>query len=238
MGMGMGMGMGRPRAGRCAFAMIELIITIGIIMILIGLIAPALGGAMSQAKLTRDIALVRQQAMLISMYATDFQGIYPLAFDTPGRVFRAASDWGVPMIASGHADSIAQLDPDVNRGLEPSYGLSVAMVYDADKMRPGIVPPASEQRPVAVRTHQVVFPSSKGLTFRAWDGQPPETFGGFNGFCCAASFLDWPTPVSFADGSAASGTMRKFLDGDPLYMEHDIGAPVHSTWFGVRGRDR
>lgn len=239
--MGMGMGMGDARAAWCqsrAFSMVELVVVIGIVMILVGLIAPALGSAMSRAKLTRDISTVRQQALLISMYATDFEEVYPLARVSPGGVGRAASDWGVPMIESGHADSIAQLDPDVNRGLEPSYMLSVAMVYEADKMRPGVVPPASEQRPVAVRTHLVVFPSSKALTYRAWDGEPPETFGGINAFCCAAGFQDWPTPVSFADGSAASGTMREFLDGDPLYMEYGIGAPVGSTWFGIRGRDR
>lgn len=207
-------------------------------MILIGLIAPALGGAISRARLTRDISLVRQQAMLISIYAADFEDTYPLATLRQGRVFAAAGNWGVPLIEGGYVDNVAQLDPDVDRGLEPSYAMSVAMVYDAATMRPGEVPPIDDQLPRATHTHHVVFPSSKGLTYRAWDGQPPETFGGHNAFCCAASHLSWPTPVSFVDGSAVSGTMGEFLDGDPLYMEHGIGAPVHSTWFGVRGRDR
>ncbi|MCL4222378.1 MAG: prepilin-type N-terminal cleavage/methylation domain-containing protein [Phycisphaerales bacterium] len=238
--MGMGMGPRAAQAPGCGrgFTLIELVVCIGIIMILIGLIAPSLGRAMSRAKLIRDVGTVRQQAMLISMYAADFEDTYPLADDRLGHLFSAAGNWGVPLIESGHADSVAQLDPDVDRGLEPSFLLSIAMVFDANQMRPGHVPPVGQQRPRAVRTHQVLFPSSKALTFRLWDGQPNETFGGINVFCCAAAFVDWPTPVSFADGSAASGTMREFLDGDSLYMEHDIGAPVYSTWFGIRGRDR
>ncbi|KAA0213525.1 MAG: hypothetical protein DYG94_12935 [Leptolyngbya sp. PLA3] len=207
-------------------------------MILVGLIAPALGDAVSRARLTRDLGTVRQQAMLISMYTADSDDTYPIATVEVGQLFRAAADWGVPLIETGHADSVLQLDPDVDRGLEPSYMMSIAMVFDANQMRPGQVPPREQQRPSATRTHQVIYPSSKGLTYRLWDGQPPETFGGENSFCCAASHQLWPTPVSFADGSAASGTMREFLGSSPLYMEHDIGAPVHSTWFGVRGRDR
>ena len=241
MGMDMGMGMGRSVRARFslrpAFTLIELIIVIGIIMILVGLIAPALGQAMSQAKLTRDIALVRQQAMLISMYASDFQDTYPYPYDLTGHISRVAGDWVLPMIQSGHVNAIADMDPGTERGLAFSYTISVAMVYDADKMRPGLVPPRDDQQSLPTRTHQVLFPSSKGLTVRMHDGINTGP-GGVNGFCCGLSLPHWPAPISFADGSATSGIMTDFLGGLPPYLEYGIGGPVYSTWFGVRGRDR
>ncbi len=233
------MDMDWPRVGRRAFSLIELMVCIGIIMVLIGLVAPGLGNTMSQARLTRDVSLVRQQAMLIELYTSDYKGTYPYAYHLTGHISRVARAWGLPLLDGGYVESIAELDPDIDieQGLYPSYSLSAAMVYIADEMRPGLVPPRSEQRSRPNRTHQVLFPSSKGLTLRQNDGDI-TVLGGVNGFCCGLSYPLWPAPISFADGSATSGVMTDFLGGSPPYLEYGIGAPVYSTWLGVRGRDR
>ncbi len=220
-----------------AFSLIELVIVIGIVMILIGLMAPTLGRAMSQAKLTRDVSLVRQHAATIAMYAGDYKDAHPYPYDLTGHLYRVAGDWALPMIESGHFESVAEVDPDTLDGRLFSYMMSIAMVFDANLMRPGQVPPLAAQRAAPTRVHHVLFPSSKGLTFRQHDGVSLG-LGGINGFCCAASPPHWRAPVSFSDGSATSGTLLDFLGVSTLYMEDSIGGPVYSTWFGVRGRDR
>lgn len=104
------------RACGGGFALIELVICIGTIMILVGLVAPALGNAISRARLMRDKALVRHQAMVISMYAADFQETHPYLYGLTGHLYRVAGDWVRPMVASGHVDAFADMDPDYARG--------------------------------------------------------------------------------------------------------------------------
>lgn len=219
------------------FTLAELIVSIGIIMVLIGLLMPTLANSYSQAKLTRDMSLVRQHAAAIHMYAADFGETYPYAgIKLP---FHCARNWSGPMIEGGYFNSYVEVEPehdfDAAGGLRyDSYVMSMAMVFDANLMQPGQVPIRDDQQSIAIRTSQVVFPSSKGLILRFVGGQyipaPAES-----AFCCAEP---WEAPVAFDDGSASSGTYRDFLGGDPLYQEAGIGIPVLSTWFGVRGRDR
>jgi hypothetical protein len=46
-------------------------------------------------------------------------------------------------------------------------------------------------------------------------------------------------PIAFADGSAGEYRFSELLGPrDELILENGIGAPVFSTWEGIRGRDR
>ncbi|MCW5763664.1 MAG: type II secretion system protein [Phycisphaeraceae bacterium] len=215
------------------FSLIELVVVIGIVMILIGLMAPSLGRAMSQAKLTRDVALVRQHAATIAMYAGDYKEAHPYPYDLTGHLYRVAGDWALPMIESGHFENVAEVDPYTLDGRLFSYMMSIAMVYNADEMRPGYVPLAIHQKSNTTRAFQVLFPSSKGLLVRESNGLAPSEGG--TGFCCA---WPWIAPIAFSDGSAGSGTYVDFNEEMPLLLDEGIGMPVISTWFGVRGRDR
>jgi len=59
-----------------AFTLIEIIAVISIILILIGLISPALSKARQQAKIQKTKAMIGSTEVAINMYFTD-QGSYP-----------------------------------------------------------------------------------------------------------------------------------------------------------------
>ena len=224
--------MGRRAHG---FTLAELIVVLGIIMILFGLLVPALANSYSQTKLTRDMSLVRQHAAAIQMYTSDFEDVYPLLGF--GRPFVDAAQWWVPMRDAGYFRHMAEIDPYADPSLEHStFQMSIAMVANPDFMRPGSVPLGAEFYSSPIRSGAVIFPSAKGLELRTSDAVPDPY--AFNGFDCDDIGAPWPAPISFCDGSAMSGTCRDFIHNDPFYTENGVGIPIISTWFGVRGRDR
>lgn len=223
-----------------AFTMIELLAVLGVLMVLTGLILPALGGAYSTAKLSRDMVRLRDNSMMVTLYTQDNRDIYPfpnLNYD-PSTV---AVRWAMPMIDGGYFEDITQVDDrsDVN-GVGFSISMSAAMVYDWRLMRPGHTVPIGDAVTVPVRSSSVTFPSLKGLLFRsenryhdALDGRPlPDDY---YAFCCVDL---WEFPVANADTSVIKGHWQFFNGGRSLHEENGIGIPVKTTWFGVKGQDR
>ncbi len=103
----------RP-AIRHGFTLVELLLTIGIISILIGLFLPALAGVRSSARGTACMVEMRQLSTRISIYADEYKGYVPFIYEydklngsyiTPGGIpvpegyFETAADyWVYPMI--------------------------------------------------------------------------------------------------------------------------------------------
>lgn len=222
------------------YTIIELMVVIGVVLLLIGLVLPAFGGAFSTAKLSREMVRLRDNSFMISMYTQDHRDVYPLA--NIGRGPRStAVRWGMPMIAGGYVDDITQIDDrsDVE-GNGFSIYMSAAMVYDWQLMRPGFTVPYEEAVPSAVRSSSVTFPSLKALLYRA-ENRVHDTLNGrpipndYYAFCCVDL---WDFPVVNTDSSVIKGHWQFFNGGRPLYEENLIGTPVMATWFGVKGQDR
>ena len=228
--MGMGMGMRWPRAGRGAFTMIELIVTIGIIMILIGLMMPALGNTRDHAIRTRDLASLRADMQLLTQYTSANDENYPIGAHDP---VNAARLWYRPLIEDGLIDSWVDLGI-TNRAQSQSL---VALTQTAIINRSAFLPktetdvygsPLNSQRASSVQ-----YTSEKGIL---WQYLVEQRGGPPTEWCC---LREAPlAPVATADGAARLTNYQQYLvDPDPIMPLH-VGIPVVATWYGLAGRDQ
>jgi len=66
----------RPPNRRYGFTLVELLVTAGVVMLLIGLLLPGLGRAREQARSTLCQSNIRQLALANGLYAQEFGGVY------------------------------------------------------------------------------------------------------------------------------------------------------------------
>src|SRR6056297_1702893 len=115
------------------FSLIELLVVVAILMILIGLALPTLSRSRDSARLTVQMARIRDNGMLISMYADSNNGRYPIGAEHPEI---ASLHWWKPLIEAGLLDSKEQADPEwfASNDGNPRYAMSFAMCYAPDRM--------------------------------------------------------------------------------------------------------
>lgn len=228
-----------PRIHANGFTLVELAVVIGILMILAGILAPALAGARETARLTRAVENSRSLAAILVLYANTNRDLYPIS--TPGDAVRSAHRW---QSAAREAGLLPEAQPSDDPQSPDWFDMSLCMVYDAALMRPGAtipIPDPAHSRPgdppvllptSPVRQSQVAYPSGKGLLFTSTlPYYLPE-----RRWCCLP---DSPRgPVAFVDGSAAAFRWTELLPGGAFRPENGIGVPVYSTWGGCLGRDR
>lgn len=215
--------------------MVELICVIAIITIIVGLLWPSLQRARLSAHRSRSLAQIRQNMLLVSMYAQDHQDVYPVTSENiTSSVFR----WYDALLSAGTIKSMSELDLYDNPVFDATtYSLSSCMVRDWNEMVKGRVAPRLTARTSAVRQSEVQHPSGKGLMVQfiqpyspAFSKQPARTM-----WCCGDDTVS--SPVGFADGSAGIYTWKD-LHPEPLSIVDSVGYPVISTWNGCRGIDR
>ncbi|MFI4915273.1 MAG: type II secretion system protein [Phycisphaerales bacterium JB060] len=213
------------------FSLIELLVVVAILMILIGLALPTLSRSRDSARLTVQMARIRDNGMLISMYADSNNGRYPIGAEHPEN---ASLHWWQPLIEAGLLESKEQADPEwfANNGGNPRYAMSFAMCYDPERMTPEGLVPYSDARTSPIRQSQVLYPSDKGLMWQWW-----VWTGEWRGHWCCAP-VHPVGPIVMADLSAEMGRWPDYVEDGKLVRQEGIGGPIMSTWHGVRGRDR
>ncbi|MBX3321927.1 MAG: type II secretion system protein [Phycisphaeraceae bacterium] len=220
----------RQHKHRSAFSIIELIVTIGIVMILIGLLLPAISQAREQAKRTHNLSSIRGAMMMLTQYTSDHQEYYPLGWTD---VVNAAMYWHLPLQISGHIDSwqdLGIINRDQNRTL---IAMTQTAILNQNTFVPGAGLHLHEQPLRSQQTSTIRYSSHKGILFQYYveaSGKIPATE-----WCCGR---DAPVaPIAFADGSALLATYKQF-DVQPLPALHlRVGTPVATTWHGLAGRD-
>lgn len=76
---------------RFAFTLIELLVVLAIIAILMGVLLPTLAGARNTARSTGCLSNLRQQTVILSVYANDSDGFGPAI----GEPYAALPNWGL-----------------------------------------------------------------------------------------------------------------------------------------------
>ena len=231
------------------FTMIEFLVSIGVVLVLLGLILPAIGSSMERARTTADLATIRSNTATISAFTLANNDLYPLGGASRCAICRG---WVRPLLAQGFLSEIAQADPNYRRWEKLSFWMSQSLGAEVREFTRGTTRPCPESPSSAVAVSAVTFPSAKGLMVRAFsehggtpmDGEGTQTrFYGRPGeprwFCCAG--IGWDTAVSFCDGSAEIGRYTDYTPdgGRPVQLaDHWVGDPIISPWGGYRARER
>lgn len=241
-----------PPSSRCrAFTLVELIVTIGIVGLLLGILLPALRGARVSAELTRVLANQRAAHQTLTQYMHDHQSSFPF-YGTPGtheavlewdgrriddRYWSQPRYWGLYLHTLGydgwlslgpeaHARSYEEIRDDECAGCGTGY-MSMHMltnvVYAAPAFWTENAPPDKSHHRAA-RGTEIAHPSAKAvLLLRAFaDPRNPKA----------------RTLAHFADGH---GEEIRFIDMRPGVRRGVIdfdGFPGFSTERGVLGVDR
>ncbi|QKK09953.1 MAG: type II secretion system protein [Planctomycetota bacterium] len=212
------------------FTIVELLVSIGVILVLIGLLMPALGKARERSKSLRTTIAVRSSARAIDAYAGDSDGVYPIAH---WSVQLSMLDWDSPIVSQGYITSEAQIDPDGTRERgHHRFAMSGALVHPWKQMEPGAVLPLELAEAKSVRQPQVAFPSSKGMLVR-W----VQAKNGEEHFWTWEPFDRPLAPIAFCDGSVSEHRCTDFVLAHEFF-EYWVGHPVLATWSGSNGLDR
>lgn len=220
------------QTGTRAFSLVEVVVTLGVLMVLVSFVLPTIRGAKDAAGLTRDSASLKQCAALVAMYASVSNDRYPVGGSNP---IAHADSWYRPLIAAGLAAGPAEIDPvGVRRRGGVRFWQSACMNLAPDLMLPGQTRSSWTGTAQAQRTTDVTYPSAKGHLFLATNGEGTLSEGG-KWFCCGPR---WRSAVAMGDASVGQGDYIEFNGGEPPVIVDDIGRPVYTTWGGIRGRDR
>jgi prepilin-type N-terminal cleavage/methylation domain-containing protein len=234
-----------------AFSLIELLVSIGILAILIGLLLPSLAKVRNQGAQTKSLSNVRQLATVIDLYCTSSNSMYPAA--EPGRFYprppapsmfsypywQIYETWpGVVYDIQSYEEfpelfvsPLSQRFVDTRWPWPTSYEYSTSFVAQPILWTEDCIPQASMQ--VAMTVERVRFPSSKALL---WDRELPWIRDEVR--TNEAKDLLFSTPMAMADGSAA---LRVPAEATPAIQNpmFPMITPkrLRDTPNGVEGRD-
>lgn len=213
-----------------AFSLVEIVVVIGIIMVILSLLAPAIASARRDARRVSRQSDLRQFHAIVSLYGGDSKELYP-----EHAALACHRDFLTPLIRTGLISSVTELD---RRAMDnprtpgyPHFVLANCLSLDPQNMIEGQTSDWFSLPTAAIRQSQVLFPSQKGISL-VWAADfLPGT---------PVSWLSEPpiaVPVGWADGAVTFNTWQDCLI-EPLHEENVIGQPVLTTWRGVTGRDR
>lgn len=244
---------------RSGFSLIELLVSIGIISLLIGLLVPALGKARSQAQELASSVNLRSIGQVYEMYLGTSKGLYPAPI--PGRFYPDPNPYmGRATMGHWQASSLwpnlffethpwaeyeqMYLSPGAVRDLSmqqviittfPSFRYSASFLGNpkiwSEEDFPSTEWPQLEQ---SVRQSMVRYPSAKALM---WDVEMPYIRRPLERDIYQ-NLLE-KTPILFADQHVESRIPAEANPGVTnwaLYAAHPHSF-LHNTRDGVYGRD-
>lgn len=238
----------QPKQG--AFTLVELMVSIGIITVLIGLMLPALSGASRAGTRTLLLTNQRESMRVVEEYAADHDQRYPSAGDESGLTaswewqgsvhredyWAQPEHWGWYVQSQGY-NGYVSLGPDATPasfdvgegctdcglGVRSLHVLSPTVLALPEMFHDGAVADRALNTPR--RTADVTSPAAKGVLYQLYFTSLQRRERGQN-----------LSLVHFADGHGAhlpEDALAPGVSGEILYA----GLPVLATRDGVRGRD-
>lgn len=243
----------RPRTAPSGFTLIETLVVIAVILVLIGLLLPSIERTFFSAKHTRQAIRQRETYVALMAYTEDHKSGFPY-FGTVGEPFRPCTVNGVvlgenyfashlwfwgTLLVPKYVPQRSMLESDF--GTEAMRNLDERLIY-AESVLTGtaLAAPAyfrnyieGEQLDFShfrgTRTHEVLFPSDKIVLISWWGG------GGVPKF---AHGQEHQYPSTFADGATTQFSYDELIALPTAIVPLGGGIPTHTTYGGLRGRDR
>ncbi|RMH12587.1 MAG: type II secretion system protein [Planctomycetota bacterium] len=249
--------MDRAQASRPnGFTLVELLISISLLAILIGLTLPALTNVNLEGKLTRMKLMQRQLSIATFQYTEDHAATFPY-FATPrdpygpvvigGITFtdgppyfkRPVSDWATALVPS-YIPSASSIEHPSMRDIlaregHPSLVRAQSAISASVFADPAFFTNEARHRPMeeahfrATRTFEVRFPSDKGL-LTTWGAPGARPY--------AAVFETAGFPITFADGATIAWQRGRITSLPSVDVPWLGNIQIHTTPNGIAGRDR
>jgi prepilin-type N-terminal cleavage/methylation domain-containing protein len=235
-----------------AFTLVELMVTIGIIAVLLGILLPVLGSAKSAGRQTVLLANQRESMRLVEAYAADYYDKFPSAGDESGVTASWAWNgetvtvdyWNQPELwawmlqSRGYAGYVA-LGPNATPMAFDDREGGASCCGELGVRALHVLSPTTLARPALfhdgagadrelnepMRFSSVADPAAKGVLMQLHGRTEAQRSG------AGASFL-----IHFADGHGADVRESLLKPGARIGIPFG-GLPVMTTEGGVRGRD-
>lgn len=205
--------------------MIELVVVIGVVLMLVGILLPALRRSREGARDSRELSVVRSNIASVMTYASNYKDFFPSG---KGPSFiHASGSWVGCLLEAGMIGSIAEMEPGGMR-----FSFSYVAFVDPLGVQRGHIKPESMTPYEPQRLGSVRYPSAKGLIWPTMRHFQPS----LEIWCCGATSA--AGAIGFADGSAGLYRWTELTEPEGAVTEFWAGLPVVSTWGGVFGIDR
>lgn len=221
-----------------AFSIIELMVVIGVVMVLLGIFLPALSGTRQSAHTLKQSSQLRQLMVALSLYTDAWNDVYPLpdtkpstapGYLDPSQPIEFGEPWWNGLI---NANIITEKEAFDDSGYNVyNIAYSETLAYSPTILTPTTIIPWELRTLSPIRQHDVRYPSDKGAAHVVQTDYADV----FSPWCC----LPDPAPgsVAFLDSSVSVMRWTDFPEPNPMPIL-DIGMLIHTTWNGVRGKDR